>query len=200
MRGAVKRPSPNTSFLNTTNNASDDASDDDTRAENASLMEELKSRLIRAETASEEYHRQLNMLQAKFEDSLLEHGKIEDQMHESGAKIEELEAQKLHMMRQKRGMEDRFESERTAMAHDKAEQQAREAEQQSIMQRLKETLAQREMRTSGGDDKGLPRSCKSLSASKGYGIALTMYSELSKRIVSRHRKWPICTTLISPAE
>ena len=163
-RGPVKRPSPGTSFLSTTNNALDDASDEDARAENASLIEELRGRLLKAETASEEYQRQLNMLQAKLDDSLLEHGKLEDQIHKNGAKIEELETGSLQVMRQKREMEDLFESERTAMAQDKAEQQVRDGEQQGVIKRLKETLAQREMRISWDDDKGQPRSRKSTYA------------------------------------
>ncbi len=196
----MKRPSPNTSFLNTTNNALDDASDEDARAENASLIEELRGRLLKAETASEEYQRQLNMLQAKLDDSLLEHGKLEDQLHENSAKIEELEAGSLQVMRQKREMEDLFESERTAMAQDKAEQYVKDGEQQAVIKRLKETLAQREMRISGDDDKGLPRSRKSRYAYNRNRMVLINSSELSKQIVSRYREWPFCTTLIPPAK
>lgn len=160
VRGGLKRPSPNTSFLNTTNNTSDDASEDDARAEHASLVEELKSRLVKAETASEEYQRQLNMLQAKLNESLVEHGRMEEQLHSQGARIEEFEAERLQVTRQQREMEDLFESERMAMVQDKAEQKGKEEEQQAIIKRLKETLAQREIRTSGEEDKGLPRSCK----------------------------------------
>ena len=161
VRGVAKRPSPNTSFLNTANNASDDTSDDDARAGNASLIEELRSRLLKAETASEEYQRQLSMVQTRLDESLLEYGKLEDKSHENDAKIEELEAEKLQVTRQKREMEDLFESERTAISHDKAEQQMKDEEQQSVIKRLKETLVQREMRISGEEDKGLPRSRKS---------------------------------------
>ena len=161
VRGVAKRPSPNTSFLNTTNNTSDDASDDDARAESASLIEELRSRLLKAETASDEYQRQLSMVQTKLDDSLFEYGKLEDKSHENYAKIEELEAEKLQVIRQKREMEDVYESERTAITQDKAEQQMKDEEQQSVIKRLKETLAQREMRISGDEDKGLPRSRKS---------------------------------------
>ena len=147
------------------NNASDDASDDDARAENASLMEELRSRLLKAETASEEYQRQLNMLQANLDDSLLEHGKLEDQLHENAARIEDLEAERVQRARQKREMEDSFELERTAMAQDIAEQKVKEEEQQAVVKRLKETLTQREIRISMDEDKGLPRSRKSTCAS-----------------------------------
>ncbi len=186
MRGGLKRPSPNTSFLNTTNNASDDANEDDARAENNSLMEELKSRLVKAEMASEEYQRQLNMLQARLDDSLLEHSKLEDQSHETGARLEQLETERLQVTRQKREMEDLFESERTAMVQDKAEQHVKEEEQQAVIKRLKETLAQRELRISGEEDKGLPRSRKSRHASDCRGMVLIYSSELPKQIVSRY--------------
>lgn len=131
-------------------------------------MEELKSRLVKAETASEEYQRQLNMLQAKLNDSLLEHGRIEDQLRENGARVEEIEAERSQVTRQKREMEDLFESERTAMIQDKAEQKAKEEEQQGVIKRLKETIAQRELRI-GEEDKGLPRSRKLRYASNHKG-------------------------------
>lgn len=200
VRGGLKRPSPNTSFLNTTNNASDDASEDDAKAENASLVEELKSRLVKAETASEEYQRQLNMLQANLNDSLVEHGKLEDQLHDQVARIEEFETERLQVTRQKLEMEDLFESERMAMVQDKAEQKGKEEEQQVVIKRLKETLAQREIRVSGEEDKGLPRSRKLRYASNPKRMILIHYSELPESIVSRYREWPLCTTLVPPAE
>ena len=156
----MKRPSPNTSFLNTNANVSDEPSDDDARAEHNALMEELRSRVERAETASEEYQRQLKMLQKKLDESLLEQGKLEEQVHESEAHIHDLEDQKVHSKRQKREMEDLFESERIAMVQDKADQIAKVEEQQAVIQRLKETLAQREMKMTAGEERPLSRSCK----------------------------------------
>ena len=161
-RASLKKVSPNTSFLNTNANVSDEASEDDARAENNALTEELRNRVQRAELASEEYQRQLSLLEMRLNESMLEQGKLEDQLHESEAKINDLEDEKVISTRQKREIEKLFESERTGMAQQKAEQQAKEGEQQATIQRLKETLALREARAIPEDRKtSLSRSCKS---------------------------------------
>lgn len=123
-------------------------------------MEELRERVKKAEAASEEYQRQLNALETRLTESMQEQGRMEERIHDGEAKINELEDEKVIAVRQKRDIEKLFESERNAMMQDKAEQIAREEEQQAAIQRLKETLAQRELRTSVEDEKGLSRSCK----------------------------------------
>ena len=133
--------------MNTT--ASDEASDDDARAERISLMDELRSRVQKAETASEEYQRQLNLLQARLDESQQEQGKLEEQLHQSNLNIEELESDRALSARQKREMEELYETERTSMLKDRAEQKMREDELLSANQRLKENLAQRETRNNG---------------------------------------------------
>jgi hypothetical protein len=138
--------------------ASDDADDEEAaRAEHNSLMEELRSRVQKAETASEEYQRQLNLLQARLDESQHEHGQLEDRLHQSNGRIEELESDQAQAKRQKRDMEDLWETERTAIMQDSAELEAREEGLVAANQRLKETLAQREMRNSLDGDKALSR-------------------------------------------
>lgn len=180
---SVKRPSPNTSFLNTNANVSDEPSDDDARAEHNALMDELRSRVEKAETASEEYQRQLKMLQKKLDESMQEQGKLEEQVHESEAHINDLEDQKVHSIRQKREMEDLFESERTAMQQDKAEQKAKDDEQQAVIQRLKDTLAQREAKVTTDEERALSRSGK-LYAYYRESVYLTSSSKPRKSITS----------------
>ena len=142
--------------MNTT--ASDDASEDDARAKHVSLMDELRSRLQKAETASEEYQRQLNLLQARLDESQQEQGQLEDRLHQSSRDIEELESDRVQSARQKREMQDLYETERTSMLKDKIEQKAREDELLSANQRLKESLAQRETRNNSEDSRmGTPR-------------------------------------------
>ncbi|KAL8828980.1 MAG: hypothetical protein Q9191_002284 [Dirinaria sp. TL-2023a] len=170
VRPNVKRPSPNTSFLNMNANVSDEPGDDDARAEHNALMEELRSRVEKAETASEEYQRQLKMLQMKLDESLQEQGKLEEQMHESEAQINDLEDQKVHSMRQKREMEDLFDSEQSAMVRDKAEQTAKAEEQQAVIQRLKDVLAQREVKMTANEERSpsRPSSLRSKSSADGH--------------------------------
>lgn len=146
--------------MNTT--ASDEASEDDARAEHVSLMDELRSRVQKAETASEEYQRQLILLQARLDDSQQEQSQLEDQLHQSNRNVEELESERTQSARQKREMQDLYETERTSMLKDKAEQKTREDELTSANQRLKESLAQRETRNNDEDSRtGSPRTRES---------------------------------------
>ena len=137
--------------MNTT--ASDDASEDDARAEHVSLVDELRSRLHKAETASEEYQRQLNFLQTRLDESQQEQGKLEERLHQSNINVEELESERAQSTRQRREMQDLYETERTSMLKDRAEQKTREDELVSANQRLKENLAQRETRNNVEDSK-----------------------------------------------
>lgn len=145
-RGSPYQRSPQSSFLNTNTKVSDEASEEDSRAEHVSLMEELRSRVQKAETASEEYQRQLNLLQARLDNSHHEQGQLEDRLHQSNETIEELESDNAAATRQKREIEGLFETERDAILQDKRERQAKMEELQAANQRLKETLAQRETR------------------------------------------------------
>lgn len=170
--------------MNTT--ASDEASEDDARAEHVSLMEELRSRVQKAETASEEYQRQLNLLQARLDESQQEQGQLEDRLHQSNSKIEELESDRVQIARQKREMQDLYGTERTSMLKDKAEQKTREDELISANQRLKESLAQRETRNSGDDSKvGSPRTRESEQFAPPAAASGRDLKDLSKQDTSK---------------
>lgn len=140
---------------------SDDISEEEARANNASIMEELKSRLRKAETASEEYQRQLSMLQNRLNDTLIEHGVLEDRLQEGIGKIEVLENDRIQAAREKREMEAQFDAERRAMMKDKEEQKIAEEELQVVNQRLKDALAQRDTRYTVDEEKGPQHSRKS---------------------------------------
>lgn len=178
-RETVKRPSPNTSFLNTNPDVSDDPNEEDARAENISIIEELKDKNRKAQTASEEYQRQLNMLQIRLDDSLSQQGKLEDQVAEVTRTVVELENEKSRELRLKREMESNFDAERAAFVRDKNEQKAREEELELVIQRLKENLAQRDLRSGVDDDKGLSRSRKFLYAAAWMFEFLTHLQPLS---------------------
>ena len=162
-RASVRRPGQGTSNLNNTStlNVSDDGSEDDARIENAALIDNLKRSLRNAELVSEDYQRQISILQKNLDDVQQEQGKFEERLHESGRRIEELEIENKDVSRQKRDMENIYESERMAMMRDRDEQMTREAELKSSVQRLKETLAGREMRINADADRRMSRSGRS---------------------------------------
>lgn len=180
-RGSViKKPSSITSFHNTTTNVLDDAREDDARADNLLILEDLKNQLRKAETASEEYQRQLGMLQAQLNDSMREQGNLEERVQEGLGKIETLENDKLIAAREKRELENQFGAERTAITRDRDEQKSKEEELQSVNQRLREALVQRDLRHATDEDKGLSRSSESNSPSIRKSRPLMVQSEQPK--------------------
>ena len=159
-RAGTNRSSPQTGLSNSLTLPPNDTGEDDTRVENLALLEELRTRVQKAETASEEYQRQLNLLQARLDESQQAHGQLEDQIHTQSEKVEELELEKSEVIRHKREMEALYESERTAILKDKEEQEVKEEELQMVIHRLKETLAQKDTKTIVGDDTEETQSCK----------------------------------------
>lgn len=184
-RGSGRRPSPNPSALTTNTNVSDDISEEDARAENAGIMEELRDRLRKAEIASEEYQRHLSMLQTRLDDSLHQQGTLEDRVQEGIGRIEELEFENNQSARQKRELECQIESERTTMTKDKNEQKVKEEELLSVNQRLKETLAQREMRYNVDEDKISTRSRRSMLPLLPLNTNEILKSEFSQQSIFR---------------
>lgn len=165
-RAAARKPGrSNLSVSSVPKIASPDASsfDDDARAQNAALIDELKEQLQKAETASEQYQKQLGVLQSRLDDAITEQQKLEDQVHERDSNIEALNVQIRDHARQLRDMEQAHEQERKAMLQDKEQQASREEELQSTIQRLKESIAQKDIRVNTDSDKSnISRSCMTI--------------------------------------
>ena len=132
---------------------------DDARAEHTSLMDELRERVRRAEIASEDYQRQLSILQEQLKDSRQEYGNLEEQLHESQLQVDNMEVEKLSWKREKNQLEKDFDSERTIFMAGQAEAQKRGEDMQQRLKRLKENLTQREVRNETGSSQPLSRSC-----------------------------------------
>lgn len=110
------------------------------RAETVAVMDDLKDRLAKAEIASEEYRKQAEVLQAKFDDVTKEHIKFEEKVHEGEEQIEALKNEKREATRKIREMEAIYEAERGSMVREKEDMANREEEMQTVIQRLKDTL------------------------------------------------------------
>lgn len=117
--------------------------DTDARAETVALIEDLKERLHKADTASEQYRRQGEVLQSRLDDALKEQAKLEERAHENEEHSETLRNEKREAARQMREMEAIYEAERSSMMKEKEDMSNREEEMQTIINRLKETLNQR---------------------------------------------------------
>ncbi|KAI0098709.1 hypothetical protein GGR51DRAFT_425075 [Nemania sp. FL0031] len=117
--------------------------DSDARAETIALIEDLKDRLHKADQASEQYRKQGEVLQSRLDEALKEQAKLEERAHENEEQIEVLLNEKREAARQMREMEAIYEAERSSMMKEKEEMSNREEEMQTIINRLKETLNQR---------------------------------------------------------
>lgn len=140
---------------------SNDPSEEEARAQNAALIEELREQLQKAESASEQYQKQLGVLQMRLDEALSEQAKLEDQAHERDTRIETLTTELRDQGRQIRDLEQNHEMERNAMLQEKELHGSKEEELQATIQRLKESLAQKDLRMNAeGDRHQVSRSCK----------------------------------------
>lgn len=169
-RAAARKPGrSNLSVSSVPKVTNTDSSDEEARAQNAALIEELKEQLQKAESASEQYRKQLEVLQLRLDEAIAEQTRLEDQAHEKESKIEALNSEIREHARQLRDLEQAHERERNAMLQDKEQQASREEELQATIQRLKESLAQKEKeRANTEGDKNVSRSCKFPRASLEY--------------------------------
>jgi DNA repair exonuclease SbcCD ATPase subunit len=120
----------------------------DARAEAAAAVEDLQQRLEKEEKLSEQYKKQLEVLQSKLDDTTREAAKLEEKVHENEEHVESLQNEKREATRQIREMESIYEAERSSILKEKEEMGNREEEMQTVIQRLKDSLAQR----NNGDD------------------------------------------------
>jgi len=158
-RAAARKPGRSHLSMSSVPTITSDPSEEEAKAQNAALIEELKEQLQKAEMASEQYQKQLGVLQMRLDEALSEQAKLEDQAHEKDSKIEALQNEIREHARQIRELEQAHELERNAMLKDKEQQASREEELQATIQRLKESLAQKE-RMNADNEKNLTRSCK----------------------------------------
>lgn len=132
--------------------------EEDARIESAVLMDNMKKSLRNAEQVSDDYQRELQAVQKNLSEVIRDQAKMEERLHESTHRAEELEAQKKEISRQVRDMGKMFESERMSMLRDREEAAGREKELKGTIQRLKETLAGREMRVNADSERRMSRS------------------------------------------
>ncbi|KAJ5103162.1 hypothetical protein N7532_003691 [Penicillium argentinense] len=143
-RAAARKPIRSNLSMSNVPRISNDPSEEEARAQSAALIEELREQLQKAETASEQYQKQLGVLQMRLDESIAEQSKLEDQAHERDSRIETLSSEIREQARQIRDLEQNHELERNAMLQEKEQQTSREEELQATIQRLKESVAQKD--------------------------------------------------------
>lgn len=90
-------------------------STNDDELENAAILEDLRSRLAKSESAAEaavvEYAKQIKALQSRLQESISEQTKMEETNHQREEIIERLEVQIKDLTRTKREQENIYEAE-----------------------------------------------------------------------------------------
>jgi DNA repair exonuclease SbcCD ATPase subunit len=158
------------------------------------LMDDLRERLGKAELAAEELKKNNESLQIRLDEANKEQAKQEEKMHEDEERIEELENAKRDLLKQKRELETIFEAERAAVMKEKDSTSAREEDLQHVIQRLKESLSNRDsLKPSSTDDLSNSRNCKSTDLAT---IISNLYtSQFHSFIFTHHGCEPLCTTI-----
>ena len=123
-----------------------DGAEDDARAEHAQLVAELKEQLQRAEFASEQYQKQLEVLQLRLDEVLKDQTRLEEQGHQRDAEIQILQANAKDFARQRKEMEQFHEAEKTLILKERDQQARKEEELQVVIRRLNDTIRQRDIR------------------------------------------------------
>ncbi|KAF2772615.1 hypothetical protein EJ03DRAFT_334048 [Teratosphaeria nubilosa] len=119
---------------------------EDMRADMQAKLDELQEKLQQAEQACEDSQKQAQILQAKLDAAHTDQTHLEESVHEQNERLEELENQKKESLRAKRELEQIYEAERAQTMKEKEIAQQKEEDMQTALQRMKETLAQRELR------------------------------------------------------
>ena len=114
--------------------------DDETRAENAELVDELKTQLQKAERASEQYQRQRDVFQLRLDELLRERATLEERQHLHDAEIMAAKNKVKESDKATRELLDAHNTEKTLLLRDRDEKLGREVELQLIIQRLNETV------------------------------------------------------------
>ena len=163
--------------------------DDSPRIESAALVDNLKKSLRAAEVMCEEHRQRAETMQQKMDQMLREHAQLEERFHAGTLQVAALEARKKEDSRQIRDMASLFESERTAMLRDREEATLRERELQLAVQRLKETMAGREMRfnVAARPERRMSRQGTSVLSELGYSQAFYVQSGLRAKTRSTYK-------------
>ena len=183
-KGAARKPSQ----------ASNGAMDD-SKAETAALVDDLKEQLRKAEITSEEHQKEIYVLQSRLDEALNEQGKLEEKANEGQEMVEDLRKEKQDLILRNRDLTTAYENDKSASMKDREETGNREEELRGTIQRLKDTLAQRETSKNIEGEGKLSRTGKlsGIQANMLLEIAHTnVFSEFTWQIIAPYGQRVIC--------
>lgn len=117
-----------------------DQDDEDEKATNAQLLADLEQRLQRSEQASEQYRKQLEVMQSRLDEATNEQTASEEKEFAQRTELDKLRAELREAARQNREIETSYESEKRMLLQDRDNQVTKEHELQATVARLNESL------------------------------------------------------------
>ncbi|KAK6374514.1 hypothetical protein LTR64_002624 [Lithohypha guttulata] len=136
LRGRSVRRTPVRSSIG----VGDEMDGDESKDLNAQLIADLKEQVERAEYASEQYRKQLKLLQQRLDDATDQQTVAEEREFAARTQTDKLAAEVKDSARQKRDLVFNFESERNVLLQEKSRASARENELQTTVKRLTDML------------------------------------------------------------
>lgn len=128
--------------------------DEETKSANAQLISGLKEQVDRAEQASEQYRKQLEIMQRRLDEAAAEQTTGEERDYKRQTEIDRLRAEIRDSARERRELESTHEHERKLFEQERERQSGRELELQDKVQRLSETLRTRGLERTSVDRSG----------------------------------------------
>ncbi|KAK4948071.1 hypothetical protein LTR10_013125 [Elasticomyces elasticus] len=117
--------------------------DEEAKSANAQLIADLKEQVDRAEQASEQYRRQLEVMQQRLDEVAAEQTTAEERDYQRQTDLDRLKAQIKDSERQYRELEVTYNEDKDTFLQERDRQARREAELQAVISRLNETLRTR---------------------------------------------------------
>ncbi|RMZ83165.1 hypothetical protein DV738_g1157, partial [Chaetothyriales sp. CBS 135597] len=118
--------------------------DEDERNANAQLIADLQLQVQRAEHASEQYRKHLELMQERLDKSTNDLTLAEERDFQRQTQLDRLQAEVKDTARQRRELDIAHESEMRMLLQERERQASREAGLQSVINRLNETLRNKE--------------------------------------------------------
>lgn len=117
--------------------------DEETKSANAQLIADLQEQVQRAERASEQYRKQLEVMQQRLDEAASEQTASEERDYQRQTELDRLKAEIKDSSRQHRELELAYNEDKQLFLQEREKQTNRESDLHAIINRLNETLRSR---------------------------------------------------------
>jgi len=118
--------------------------DEETKSANAQLIADLKDQVHRAEQASDQYRKQLEVMQKRLDDAAGEQTTSEERDYQRQTEIDRLRVEYKDSIRQYRELEAAYDADKNTFLHERERQAEKEADLEAKISRLTASLRARD--------------------------------------------------------